>query len=407
MAAMVCEPARPSPTAAPMAPPPSARPPPTSAPAVRIAVSVELDIGVSLCWSVFFGRRHADVHDREQREDQCLDRADEEGVERLPHEAPEPGGDRAHDGVAHDDRDHDDHERAGEQVPEESERERDRLGDLLDDVDRRHERQRLREVPEVASEPSGPERQVLAEQEHGHGHRRRQVDVRRRRREQLLARPDLQGGRDELEPVAHEDEEEQHEAEGDPTLPLWAHDRAGELAHLVDHGLERELELAGRPGRRLRGHPQPEAAHDGGGHERRDDHRRVEGEPEQVERRLVADRDLTPGVLHGAPSWATSARATLETKASWNSTRPTTTPMPSGATTRTSPIATTVSTARRSAERDPIIRRSERREASGSTSARETWRSIERTLRNPRPTPRAMPRAPSGESKKSATAVPT
>src|SRR5579871_2349733 len=103
IAAMVCEPARPSPTAAPMAPPPSARPPPTSAPAVRIAVSVELDIGVSLCWSVFFGRRHADVHDREQREDQCLDRDDEEGVERLPHEAPEPGGDRAHDGVAHDD----------------------------------------------------------------------------------------------------------------------------------------------------------------------------------------------------------------------------------------------------------------------------------------------------------------
>src|SRR5450631_565489 len=104
---MVWAPARPSPTAAPMAPPARVRPPPTKAPAVlmalsRFAASVAMSLLVSRCWSssccqwlvrfddglpvgngmgvrvtvggaVAFGRGgKREVQDREQREDEGL-----------------------------------------------------------------------------------------------------------------------------------------------------------------------------------------------------------------------------------------------------------------------------------------------------------------------------------------------
>src|ERR1700722_3839228 len=103
MAAMVCEPARPSPTAAPMAPPPSASPPPTSAPAMRTAPSMLFAMFLSfveiVCrdrvrnvrWSPGCSVRvpahaHAEVHDGQEGEDEGLDRADEQLDGRAGHE---------------------------------------------------------------------------------------------------------------------------------------------------------------------------------------------------------------------------------------------------------------------------------------------------------------------------------
>src|SRR6516165_7099303 len=92
MPAMVWLPARPSPTAAPMAPPPRAKPPPTKAPASSMAFSVVAAIlkvspivGLLEKWasvSVFF-HGELEVEDREQGEDERLDHADEH-VEQLP-----------------------------------------------------------------------------------------------------------------------------------------------------------------------------------------------------------------------------------------------------------------------------------------------------------------------------------
>src|SRR5277367_3791035 len=107
MAAIVWLPARPSPIAAPIAPPPRAKPPPTRAPAMLIAPS-------SVCAAIFYSswlgllrslenclallfllhfdfflvlllvaHRHTEVDDREQHEDVGLDGADRE-VEGLP-----------------------------------------------------------------------------------------------------------------------------------------------------------------------------------------------------------------------------------------------------------------------------------------------------------------------------------
>src|SRR5665213_28801 len=104
---MVWLPARPSPIAAPMAPPPRASPPPTSAPAMPIAPATVCPAIVYSSWLVllrrleycglflvllflvlFFvhflvARRHVEVDDREQHEDVRLDQPNSE-IERLP-----------------------------------------------------------------------------------------------------------------------------------------------------------------------------------------------------------------------------------------------------------------------------------------------------------------------------------
>src|SRR5271155_5647653 len=99
---MVWLPARPSPIAAPMAPPPMASPPPTSAPAMPIAPATVCPAIVYSSWLVllrsleyclvllvllllvllfdlfFVARRHVEVDDRQQHEDIGLDQPDEE-----------------------------------------------------------------------------------------------------------------------------------------------------------------------------------------------------------------------------------------------------------------------------------------------------------------------------------------
>src|SRR5258708_11183888 len=96
---MVALPPRPSPIAAPMAPPPSASPAPISAPATAIAWFIQRDLlylavrsrrrvrAVVLLFQALAGL--AEVHDREQHEDERLQAADDEDVERLPDHPPD------------------------------------------------------------------------------------------------------------------------------------------------------------------------------------------------------------------------------------------------------------------------------------------------------------------------------
>src|SRR6185312_9583139 len=91
-----------------------------------------------------------EVQNRQQREDERLDRADEQ-VEALPDRVRQPQD------VRREQRDQRDQDAAGEDVAKQSERQRDRLGQLLDDVDRREEGdvalQHLDRVPDDAATP--------------------------------------------------------------------------------------------------------------------------------------------------------------------------------------------------------------------------------------------------------------
>src|ERR1700722_16525946 len=109
MPAIVWLPARPSPTDAPTAPPPSASPAPTMAPANFTASAIEVSaIGTSPLWGLslrsgvddfaglFVGlvRGHGgvEVQDGEQREDEGLDGSDPH-VEQLPDHSERHGQD--------------------------------------------------------------------------------------------------------------------------------------------------------------------------------------------------------------------------------------------------------------------------------------------------------------------------
>src|SRR5580704_11159707 len=153
---MVWLPARPSPIAAPMAPPPMANPPPTSAPAMPIAPA-------TVCAAIFYSSwlvllrsleycglflyllllvlflvagRHIEVDDREQHEDVRLDQPDGE-VEGLPYDLERT--ERLRRQGRHDD----DDQTTGKEIAEETERQGDRLGDLFNEVDRRQPPRRL------------------------------------------------------------------------------------------------------------------------------------------------------------------------------------------------------------------------------------------------------------------------
>src|ERR1700689_4871112 len=171
---MVWLPARPSPIAAPIAPPPRASPPPTRAPAMPIAPATVCPAIVYSSWLVLLrsleyrglllflllvlflvlflvARGHVEVDDREQHEDVRLDQADGE-IEGLPDDlegAEGLGGEGGHD---------DDDESSGEEVAEESKCQRDGLGDLFDEVDRRQPSGRLGVVLEVAADSSRAQR---------------------------------------------------------------------------------------------------------------------------------------------------------------------------------------------------------------------------------------------------------
>ena len=183
-----------------------------------------------------------------------------------------------------DDGDHDDEQSAREEVPEESERERDRLGDLLDDVDRRHHRERLGVVLEVPAEAALLEGEVLAVEEDRQRHRERagsRPSVGAGRTSWVT--PDLERRRDELEPVAHEDEEEEHHADPRRTCPLLSEHRARELARPGrSRNSKNSWSLPGTPDVARPACPPAHEQHDRRGDERRDDDVGVEGEPEDA-----------------------------------------------------------------------------------------------------------------------------
>src|ERR1700722_1933506 len=211
--AMVWLPARPSPMAAPTAPPPISRPPPTMAPARLIAWSSPgSDIGdapFGLCygeiwviwrsavdttasWAVSslmrFAHGGVEVEDREQGEDEGLDGADGE-VEELPHRIEDKGGD-VPDGDVRDRphaerRDEGEHEAARQQVAEESERQGEGLGDLFHPVDEDVDgEQGLGEglahiVLDVADHAATADRGDVDRDDHDEGERQRDVDIAR------------------------------------------------------------------------------------------------------------------------------------------------------------------------------------------------------------------------------------
>src|SRR5665213_3654926 len=168
---MVWLPARPSPIAAPIAPPPMAMPPPTSAPAMPIAPATVCAAIVYSSWLVLLrnleycglllfllflvllfvpflvARRHVEVNNGEQHEDVRLDQANSE-VEWLPDDL------EWSDGLGHQGRHDDDHQTAGKEVAEETQCQRDGLGGLFDEVHRRQGRKRLAVVLQVAADAS-------------------------------------------------------------------------------------------------------------------------------------------------------------------------------------------------------------------------------------------------------------
>src|SRR5882757_1444686 len=176
---MVAAPARPSPIAAPIAPPARARPPPMNAPAnfsspaaepwasswlVRLMTLLVFYVTSVWLWGaqrtarglvrgrfILFADCFTEVDDREQAEDQCLQRADEH-VEQLPGRVRQPDHVRRH--LA----DHHDHQATGEDVAPEPQRQRDRTPEELGhDLDRREECVRLGEVAEVVLGALAPE----------------------------------------------------------------------------------------------------------------------------------------------------------------------------------------------------------------------------------------------------------
>src|SRR6201999_641351 len=145
MPAIRALPAIPSPIPAPMAPPAMISPPPMSAPAAIMGfILILLDnwqwsyqvVGPAcsgrLVVVVVEFHRLAEVQDGQQREDERLDGADEK-VEALPDRVGRPHDPRREQG------DQCDQDAAGEDIAEESQGQRYRLGDLLDEVDRRHQ----------------------------------------------------------------------------------------------------------------------------------------------------------------------------------------------------------------------------------------------------------------------------
>src|ERR1035437_9189263 len=167
-----------------------------------------------LLFEAFTGR--AEIDDGQEHEDERLDRADEEDVEELPpgeHDDPEGRGDRLEHGrprkgdVPEGEQEH--HYQVGEDVAEEPEREAQRLGDLLDDVERceqdpgrQRQLKRLGESAQVAAEPEHVDAVPLHDPDDRYRHRNGQVDV-------GCGGLDRCGQREEVEPVGeqHEDED--------------------------------------------------------------------------------------------------------------------------------------------------------------------------------------------------------
>src|SRR6195952_1663072 len=419
---MVWAPTRPSPMAAPMAPPASAMPPPMKAPPdfspvmgslpwARTDCTSDIDAPSELVRSRVGGAGRPpgavgdgedlvallahgggeELHDGEQREEQRLDGADEE-VEELPRGVREP------EAPPRDERDHRDHDRAREDVAEQSQRERDRLGDLFDDVQRGERDIGLHEplqrpcalLPE-APDPGGDE----DEQRECVGH----VHVGRRRPEDL----GVTGG-EQPDPVREQDEGEQRDGQRREELGrAAAHAALHLLDHVVGEGLVAQLHLVGDLGRHPRADEEPEADDEDRG-EGRGPHRvAVERHAEELELAdVLAGRDRAAAALGGereetgrhlrsSLSAGTDPTIVLMT---WNSASPRKVPRPVGKKKRARATATTVTMASRA----PTPRTSAALLGRSAADARSTDRWTMSELAAPSASPKqpkaAMPPAP-------------
>src|SRR6478672_12830067 len=404
---------------APMAPPARARPPPTNAPAVWTAVSLTaiempllvyaessaqlvtsgapdrlrsvrefggfVRVGLVLLVLTVAGARHAEVQYGQQREDERLDTADEH-VEQLPDQVRQPGG------VERDQADQGEHDAAGEDVAEESQRQRDRLGELLEDVQREQHREGLDEVLEVALHALLPD-PVDPDPDHGHDrHRVGEVGVRGGRRQQVQVVVDLR--RQQLEPVGDQDEEEQRHRE--------RHHERVQLAEVVlhlgvdlaDHGLPQDLDLGGHVARVLlrerRARPEAQDQDDGTGHEGRDD--RVDVERDATDGALGVLTDLDVGgegqqAGHGVFNSLSSGRVVITRAMRRKMARPSSSPMPSGQKATAIPTATTVRTSSRTKVADASLPRVT---SSPDRMVLSSHSSVARWLARPSVTPVAM-----------------
>src|SRR3954451_23924254 len=157
-------PAMPSPIPAPIAPPPRASPPPMRPPAVATACVMSFaamfvsllrgrEVGRVSRKLVLFGGGEAEVEDGQERVDEGLDRRDEAGVEDAPDEVAETVEREQVEGQQPDHRQHD---RAGEDVAEEPQRQRERVDDLLQQQDERADADRLGPEPVRDVSPALP-----------------------------------------------------------------------------------------------------------------------------------------------------------------------------------------------------------------------------------------------------------
>src|SRR6478672_3103918 len=404
---------------APMAPPARARPPPTNAPAVWTAVSLTaiempllvyaessaqlvtsgapdrlrsvrefggfVRVGLVLLVLTVAGARHAEVQYGQQREDERLDTADEH-VEQLPDQVRQPGG------VERDQADQGEHDAAGEDVAEESQRQRDRLGELLEDVQREQHREGLEEVPEVALHALLLDA-VDPHADHGHeGHGVGQVGVRGGSRQQVHVVVDLRG--QQLEPVGDQDEEEQRDGERHHERVQPAEVVLDLLVDLAHDRLPQELDLGGHVAgvllRQRRARPEAEDQHDGTGDDRRDDRVDVERDPVPGRGRVLTDLDVGgegQQAGHGFFNSLSSGIMVITRAMRRKIARPSSSPIPSGQKATAIPTATTVSTSSRrkvALASFPRVASSPDRMVLSSHSSVATW------LTRPSATPVAM-----------------
>ena len=136
---------------------------------------------------------------------------------------------------------HRQHQAPGEEVAEEPERERDRLRDLLDHVDGRHDLVGLDVVPDVPTDASGPDRVVVHERDDDDRHRQGQVHVRGGCREPLGA----VATRDRLDPVAGPDEQEDDDRQRHEAAAGGSDGGVRDLLDLLDDEFPEQLQLPG------------------------------------------------------------------------------------------------------------------------------------------------------------------
>src|SRR6478672_2077031 len=406
---------------APMAPPARARPPPTNAPAVWTAVSLTaiempllvyaessaqlvtsgapdrlrsvrefggvVGVGLVLLWLTVAGGRHAEVQHGQQREDEPLDAAHEH-LQQLPDQARDPRR------VERDQADHRQHDAAGEAVAEESQGQGDRLGQLLEDVQREQHREGLDEVPEVALGTLLADA-VDPHADHRHDrHRVRQVGVRGGRRQQVQVVVDL--GRQQLEPVGDQDEEEQRDRQRHHERVQVAEIVLDLLVDLADDRLPQELDLGGDVARVLlgqrRARPEAEDQHDGTGDEGRDDRVDVERDATDGDLGVLTDLDVGGGegqqeAGHGFFNSLSSGIVVITRAMRRKMARPSSSPMPSGQKATAIPTATTVRTSSRTKVADASLPRVT---SSPDRMVLSSHSSVARWLARPSVTPVAM-----------------